>query len=574
MADLVAEQTTTAPAGHLTAGRRQRFANKLLLVLVLLAWSWWCHHWPYLRTANEAMRLLFVQAVAETGRPELEDVAARYGHVPVDRSSYNGHVYMDKAPGASLLALPIYLILRPIMPSIARDDQWKFGYVATLWTMAVPLLVALALLQRALLRHGLGRAAVGWTIAALATASPLLVYASLFFGHALAAAGVLGAFALVAASDPLTGMRRRSAWAAGLMLGWAGLSDTPVFVLAGLVAVFSGVRAAAWNAMPAKWRDLQVGERLARTWPVWAGLGAGAVAQLGYNWWVLDHPLRFTYQFKADAHLAAIMQTGWLGFRLPQAEALVGLLLSAKRGLLYHAPWLAAAVAGLAWVARSTHWSQALRLDAAGALGMAGLYTLFVSGFADWPAGDSPCARHLLPVVGLCGWGLAPLLHERRLPGALRATVAAGCLAGVVMHLPIAATFPYHFDKLDRPVLDMGVPLLLRDGFCQSIGGWLGASNYWSLLIFAAVVLAIWILALWPGDLPQLVQGRRRRWGIAAVAVVVWATGMAASVPEPPGRIAEIARYKGWSMLKSGANGKPPGVHGRLGPRPPGPKEL
>ena len=567
----MADAVGGADAGQNLAGpaprRSHRWRVVVLFTLILLSWGWWCHHWQYLKTANEAMRLLFVQAVIETGRPELEGVAARHGQVPVDRSEFGGHVYMDKAPGASLLALPLYGALQPVLPAIAKDDLWLFGYLATLATMALPLLGALALLYRALRRHGVGSAAVGWTIAALATGSPLQVYASLFFGHALAAACILAAFAGIAGANPQGGLSRRAAWGVGLLLGCAGLTDTPVFVLAGLVAAYAVVRALPWAELPRTGAALQLPQRLARTWPVFGGLLVGVAGQLLYNTWVLGHPLRFTYQYKADANLAAIMQTGWLGFRLPQATALIGLLLSAKRGLLYHAPWLAAAVAGLVVVLRRQQLPQALRIDAAAALAMAGGYALFVSGFADWPGGDSPCARHLLPVVALIGWGLAPLLDDRRLPGWGRAVIGAACLAGVLMHLPTVATFPYHFDKLERPVLDMGVPLIIRDGFSPSVAHWMGASNYASLVLFVGLLAAIWAVGLALGRLPEVAGRRTVRVGIGATVWVVWATGMAASVPEPPGRTAEVARYRAWSMLKSGSSGKPPGVHGALGPQ-------
>ena len=87
-----------------------------VLATVLLAWTWYGHFWPQLQTANESIRLYFVQAIIETGRPELDSVCVKHGIVPVDRSEFGGHTYMDKAPGLSLLALPIY-------PELTRAAQ-------------------------------------------------------------------------------------------------------------------------------------------------------------------------------------------------------------------------------------------------------------------------------------------------------------------------------------------------------------------------------------------------------------------------------------------------------------------
>jgi len=532
---------------------RQRWAWGVLLV----AWAWYCHHWPHLKTANEAMRLYFVQAVAETGRPELDAVAARQGKVPVDRSEYGGHVYMDKAPGASLLVLPIYPVWRAVDGAVAGPRLWAFGYVATVVAMALPLLGALVLLARALRRHGLGAAGIWIAVLGLATASPLLIYATLFFGHALAAACVLGAYAIIAAGGS-QGLSRRHGWAAGALLGWAGLTDTPVFVLAAWVAAYAAVRALPWPG----W---QVAARLRAVWPVLAGLAVGIAAQLLYNTWVLGHPLRFTYQFKGDRNLAAIMDTGLLGFRLPQPDALAGLLVGSRRGLIYHAPWLAMAMAGAAWAARRRDLPQALRLDAASALALGVLYTLFVAGFADWPAGDSPGARHLLPAVPLLAFGIAvawapPATVASPWPWWLRACTAGALAVGVVLHAPTVATFPYHFDRVERPVLELAVPLLLRDGFSPSLGHWAGLDNYASFAAFCALLGGAWWLALprtsGPVNWPVVLS--------AVAAVLAWLLLLTAAVPEPPGRAAQVGRYHAWAMLKSGVSGEQPSVRWRI----------
>lgn len=526
-----------------------------LLWAVGLLWAWYCHHWPYLQTANEAMRLYFVQAVAETGRPELDTVVARHRVTPVDRSEYGGHIYMDKAPGASLLALPLYLPLRALQPDVHTEGLWKFGYLATLATMVAPLLLALYALARYLAALGLAPRSVALTAVALATASPLLVYASLFFGHALAAAAVAVAFFVVAAGDGRP--QRRHGLVAGAALGLGGLTDTPVFVLAAGVALYAWLRCAPLPGAGQGIRAWDVVGRLRATWPIWGGLAAGVVLQLGYNQWVLGHPLRFTYQFKGDQQLKAIMDTGFLGFRPPQADALVGLLLSARRGLFYHAPWLAAAAVALGWRASSPQVPAGQRLDALAALVLAGGYALFVSGFADWPAGDCAGPRHLLPIVPLLGWGLAIAL-EAPLKWWLRAGLWAALGLAVLLHVPTVATFPYHFAQLERPVLELGVPLVFQQAFSPSIGQWLGLSGMVSFILFLAVIVGLWLAVL---RLPKLDCSvgvpRWRSWGATAGLLVVWTVGITSVVPERPGRAAEVGRYRANVMLKQGTHGKP-----------------
>ncbi len=545
---------STAPQPPLQTPPARRPLPVAVLLAVAVLWAWYCHHWPYLQTANEAMRLYFVQAVAETGRPELDPIVARHRVTPVDRSEFGGHVYMDKAPGASLLALPLYPAMLELQPDVAGEGLWKFGYLATLATMAVPLLLALYAMARYLAAIGLAPRSVAVTVVALATASPLLVYASLFFGHALAAAAIGVAFFAIAGRDGRPS--RRARWLAGAALGLGGLTDTPVFVLAAGVVLYAWLRCAPLPTAGQGWRAWQVPARLRQTAPIWGGLAIGAVLQLLYNQWVLGHPLHFTYQYKGDQQLKAIMDTGFLGFRPPQADALVGLLLSARRGLFYHAPWLAAAALGLGWRAASPAVSAGQRLDALAALGLAGAYTLLVSGFADWPAGDCAGPRHLLPIVPLLGWGLG-LTLEAPLKWWLRAGLWASVALAVALHVPTTATFPYHFAQLERPVLELGVPLLLQRAFSPSIGQWLGLPALASFVLFILMITGLWLAVLRrpkPDVGPE--APRWQSWGATATVLVIWVVGLTSVVPEHPGRAAEVGRYRASVMLQQGAKGK------------------
>ncbi len=519
-------------------------------MLVALIWSWYCHFWPYLHTANESMRLYFVQAVVETGQPELDGIVARHGSMPVDRSEHGGHIYMDKAPGLSALGLPIYAAASAVDPRVKGTDLWRFGYLATLLTVAAPLLAMLVLLLRNLAAFGSAQAA-HLTVVAMATASPLLVYASLYFGHGLAAACAGGAFFALLGSEPAK-LSRRRAWAIGIALGYAGLTDTPVFALAALIGLHAWAR--SWPAgeapLRAGWLSLQ------QVWPIAAGIALGLAAQLTYNTWVLGSPLLFTYQFKGDRQLAAIMDTGILGFRAPQAEALVGLWLTPRRGLLYHAPWLAAAIGGLWWLASRSDRPRHQRIDAAAALLVSGLYALIVAGFADWPAGDCAGARHLLPIVPLLGWGLMPL-WSAALPAVVRGGVVASLLAGSLLHLPTVATFPYHFEQVQRPVLELAVPLITVGAWSPSLGSWLGLGGTTSALVFVGLAASLW---LWPwrtADPSRPPTPRPWQQYLAAFAVLVtWAVGITAGVPERPGRAAEVGRFRAAQLLEAGSGPK------------------
>jgi hypothetical protein len=536
------ESNATADAKPVPS-RRAGMPRKLSVVIlsVALAWAWYGHFWPTFHTANESIRLYFVQAVVDEGRPELDGLVQRHGSKPIDRSELGGHVYMDKAPGASLLALPVYPLLKSLRPGVVRQDFWLLGWLSTLWAVALPLLGALWLLAQWLRSIGTSDRDAALCVLALAFASPVFVYATLFFGHGLATACIAIAVFAIAAVEPA----RMAGWRGGLVglaLGFGGLTDTPVFVLAGLVCVWILVRA---RALGDGW---QLRERLQRAGPTLLGVAFGAMAQLVYNTWVMGEPLRFTYQHKGDPVLAGIMATGFLGFHGPQADALYGLLLGAQRGLFYHAPWLAVGAAGLGMAALQRDRPVRQRQDAAAMLALSVAYILLVSGFADWPAGDCVGARHLLPIVPLLASGLIFVWRWPRLPRIGRSALAATILIGVAMHLPTVASFPYHFAKIDLPALELSWPLVVQGYFSPSVGRLLGWSDWLSFAVFVGLVALPWLLRLRLPHPDTRPHGRGMEMAVAGVLLAAWAIVAISAVPAPRRKV-QVLRFKAQSLL-------------------------
>lgn len=516
-----------------------------MLCAVLLAWSWYVHFWPQFKTTNESIRLYFVQAVIESGRPELDAVCARHAHVPVDRSEYGGHIYMDKAPGLSVLALPIYPVVRALHPDVATGDLWRFGVIACFLTITLPAWLMLWLLARYLSTLGVSPRVVAITVLALALASPLFAYVTLYFGHALAAACVGMAAYLLAEVDAGAGTVRRRL-TIGALLGFAGLVDTPVFVIGGLIALWTGARArphAEGLALPARIRAML---------PVVALLAFFVGAQLAYNAWMLGDPLRFAYQWKGEKAFAAMHGSGFFGFHVPQLDVLALLLVGPSRGLFYHAPWLVPALAGLLVAARDKTLAESRRLDAIALACVALTYAIVVSGFADWRAGDAAYARHLVPILPLLAPGLAYALRPPHLARPARALILTSIAVGLVLTMPTVATFPYHFAKLERPVLELGWPLWLLGNFSPSIGRALGWSDWTSAAAFFAICLTPWLLTLrLPNPIearPEPLQQRLAVWIVALGTTALWLLSLVATVPHP-GRVVQVARAQSAAML-------------------------
>lgn len=555
----------------------QRRATLRLLLLACLVAAWSIHFWPHLHTANEAIRLYFAQAVVDTGSPVLDPICARHGSIPIDRSEYGGHILMDKAPGLSLLVVPIYALLQLLWPAIRRQDFWLLGYISTLLTVLLPVAAGLWSMRTWQRRIGVSERAASLTVLLTLLASPLFLYATLLFGHGLAAGlCALGFFGLAGAQDDAPSLRRK-AWA-GLAAGYAGLVDTPVFLLAAMLCLYALFRESG--------RPLQ---RIRGALPFIAGVALASLAQLGYNAWVLGHPLRFTYQFKGDAALAAIHDTGLLGFNLPSVTALWGLWFGAARGIFYHAPWLLAAALGLihagfvGW--EGDHQGRdsggRARRDARWLGGIVIAYALIVAGFVDWKAGDAAGARHLQPVVPLLAAGLGFALpigrfaSRRAMRSLLRAALAAGCAIGVLMHLPTVAGFPYHFDRIDYPVFELSWPVVTVFGrYSVSLGSLLGMPGKLSFAVQAALLAGCFVLwSRWtghatgdsddvegddsaaapnegasPGD-PDLGFGRTL--GLTLTLLLLWLAAAVAPIGRPR-RAVQAARYQSTALLAGG----------------------
>lgn len=525
-----------------------------------LAMAWYVHFWPHLHTANESIRLYFAQAVMESGRPELDEITRLHGSVPVDRSEYGGHIYMDKAPGLSLLALPVYAVVHALRPQVRHDELWLFGYICCLVLLVAPLLLGLLAMFAWLRRGGASPREAGLALLATGLASPIFVYSTLLFGHGLAAALIMIALFSLRPPEATAGAGRR--FGAGLAAGLAGLVDTPVFIFAAMLCLFVLARAPVDSdrSHAQKGWSQKGWQRVRQALPFVAGVALFAIAQLAYNHWTLGHPLRFTYQYKGDSDLAAIIDSGFFGFRPPSLVALWGTWLSPARGLIYHAPWLLVALLGLLVTAAGA--PSDARRDARWLGAMVLAYGLLVSGFVDWRAGDSAGPRHLLPAIAPLAVGVVPgwrWLRDRYVqgwqPDAIRGGLAVAILLGLFFAALPVMTFPYHFHQLDHPVLELNLPILLFfGGHSHSVGNAMGLGHGVSAAVFLALMAAPWLLWLaWADATGEPARGPEapRLWrAVACGLVIATVCGAALVAPIPtPERMVQAARFKATQLL-------------------------
>src|SRR5688500_19899817 len=94
------------------------------LVAIAAAYLYLFPYFPRIQSANELPRVYLVKAIVEEGRFEIDTGVSKWGGT-ADVSPSNGHSYSNKAPGSSMLAVPVYAVVSWIGgPPSPRTSLW------------------------------------------------------------------------------------------------------------------------------------------------------------------------------------------------------------------------------------------------------------------------------------------------------------------------------------------------------------------------------------------------------------------------------------------------------------------
>ena len=394
---------------------------------------------------NENTRFALVRAIVEQGTLRIDDTVRFDGRlITGDLAHYDGHLYCDKAPGLSLLAVLPVAVVHPLLAApTSRAGIATLSYVATVFVAGLPALLSALLLFSLAETLGAtrGGAALGAGVFGLGT--PAWCYATLFIGHALATAGLVTAFAAaVALREPSTPRRD---WILGVSIGvsagWATITEYPSAIPAAIIALLALARALAGGAT--------------RGGRVLAGVACGALpcaaVLMLYNQAAFGGPLTLGYTNEPGFHG---MREGFLGVTYPKPDILVQLLLGRYRGLLPLAPVVAAAPLGFVLLARNPA-SRAAGITAAV---IAVFYLLFNAAYFYWDGGWSYGPRHMAPALPFLCLALAPLWSRAKTGPRVVLSVLAVC--GVALALMAVATTAQPSEHYKNPV-----PYLLWPNF-------------------------------------------------------------------------------------------------------------
>jgi hypothetical protein len=372
---------------------------------------------------NQNSRLGLVYAVVDEGRLAIDSYHDTPGTWTIDKSLHQGHYYSEKALGTAVLGVAAYApirALRAARPALGGILGRVTRHWITLVAVGLPIAAALGYLFIVLERVGLERRLAAGIALLTGLATPVWPFATVYFGHALAAASLTAAFAMV-----LDRRHARRPWTAGARVGLGALLGFST------IAEFPAAPAAAVLALYYLFDARERGDTgLARTWllPAAGGLALPAL-QLAYNAACFASPFSLGYGNLAEPQFRVYHAYGFLGIGVPDLRVLYYLTVHPVRGIFAQSPILAAGLVGLCLAVRRRRW----RPEAIVCLLVFAIALFTNAGFSAWWGGFSFTARHLVAAMPFLMVGLA-FVPRRTWPlvAALAVVSAAQMLIAVV----------------------------------------------------------------------------------------------------------------------------------------------
>ena len=391
---------------------------------------------------NQNTRFDLVRAIVEQGTVRIDRFEKNTG----DKAKRGKHFYADKAPGISLLSVPVYAVVHAIDGEKRETDRFQgiAAHLCTLATVSLPSALAVVMLYQAGGIFGLSAGARALLAVSYAFGTIALPYSTLLYGHQSAAAFSFIAFGLLTSiRHGLAEPGRGRLFLTGLCLGMAVFIEYTAALSIGVIALY------AW---------VSVRPRRQLLW-IAAGAALPVVMLLSYHAIAFGGPFTLPYAFSTQEprHRGFFMGVG-----VPSPRALYYLLIDEYRGLFYSAPWLLLAVPGAALLARSRVFLGEGAVCGAIALS----YIWLSSSLTDWHGGAGLGPRHLvaiLPFLALCVGGLFAMKVPRWIRVAALVTAGLGVSFSMTLMLVGTAVKPEVPRAFEQPFQAYLFPNFMSD---------------------------------------------------------------------------------------------------------------
>ncbi len=427
-----------------TPRRRRAVGMGSVILLLFLAYAYFI---PRGSLWNADTRIFLAASIVDRGQLNIDPYAPYTG----DKAAYDGHYYSDKAPGSSLLAVPVYVFVKltlyqgktPYLQLLSASDAQRTDflprYLMTLLLVGMPAAVLGGLIFQFLAYLGLGPGgrmvlALGYGLGTIAFA-----FSTLFFSHQMVALLLFAAFSILFKIRRGT-LAQRHYLTAGVLVGYAIITEYPTALIVGCLMVYA--------FFPARhWRSLLL-------------LAVGMVPSLAiaavYNTLCFGAPWNQGYANLAGPESFRVGQSqGFMGITFPHLDALWQTTFGPYRGLFLLSPFLLMAAPGFVWLFRQC---RAWRSEAWLWLGIVVVYFLFSISYYAWDGGYSLGPRQFIPALPFLALPIALALKRR---GWVRVLTTALIALSIVVVTLATAVFPLNDPRFDSPLTQNVLPLLL-----------------------------------------------------------------------------------------------------------------
>lgn len=361
---------------------------------------------------NQHSRLLLTRSLADGAGLTL---GADHG-LTIDKSEHAGEFYCDKAPGLSLLAVPIWKLTEWLDRASGVDTSIFYVDRARLHTITFVLCGLAGIwcsysVRKAAERLGASAARAEGFALVFGLGTLVFPFSTALFGHVMSAALIAHAFQLLIKHQLSETLRPAELVQLGFCFALSIVTEYP----SGLLVACLGLSYLHWEHRTSPKTLQQWTKHLLPLVSLAAPL---LLLHSWYLWRAFGKPWALPYGFVFEPKFRIHHDKGLLGVQLPSPEGLIGVFLTPYRGLFFFCPVLLLSLWGISrWLRRKDFGTLPVTVMACLVC-----YSMFNTAYYAWDGGGSIGPRHIIPLLPM--WTLGSVFVVGKWPERTHALLA------------------------------------------------------------------------------------------------------------------------------------------------------